>query len=393
MLRFAQFSNKKKFPLYISVFISLFLFSVLLTLNISPALCQVPDRPGPIVEISATVYEFRYEKETQLGIFYQFNRSRGDFQDSNVFLHGTENVKDLPNRALDLSGSFAKLDYGTIDFNIKTAIQEGWGTVIKNPRITVADGVATSLGSGEEVPLTILQVQGEKTTLKTETRKTGIKLDVTPRIYRKDNLLLNLEIESSEIIRLAVFDRGDRLRFELPVISMRNIKNVVIVPSGKKLYIGGLYTDNTGDLTRKVPIIGDLPGIGFFARGFNKKKSITETVFKITPTIKDPGMGLTFDDSIFSDLLQQEEGQQIIRDQRLIQEMYSGDTGRRLLEDGMESPSDTPSVDNDPPTAPGIILPGTRAIQVPQKTPTPSTPPPKKSLEPTRKYRKRFKLQ
>ena len=102
---------------------------------------------------------------------------------------------------------------------------------------------------------------------------------------------MNLEIESSEITRFDTFDRGDGKRYELPIVSKRNIKSVVIVPSAQQLYIGGLYTNNTGDLVRKVPILGDVPGLGILLRGFNKKKRQSETVFQITPTIMRPGQG------------------------------------------------------------------------------------------------------
>jgi len=257
------------------------------------------------VEIAATIYEFRLENEKQLGIFYEYNRDSGAVQNSEVFLQGTENLKDLPSGALNFTGSFAKLAYGSIDFNIKTALQEGRAMVISNPRNLVADGQTSSLGSGEIVPLTKFQtLAGYQTTLTMEKRKTGIKLNVTPHILPGNNVLMDLEIESSEIIRLAMFDRGDRLRFELPVVSTRNVKTVVVVPSRKRLYIGGLYNNNASDLTRKIPILGDLPLLGFFLRGFNKKMTRSETVFQITPTIKAPGEGISAEGSIFRDLLE-----------------------------------------------------------------------------------------
>lgn len=262
------------------------------------------------IEIAATIYEFRLESEKQLGIFYQYNRSSGSFQDSDVFLHGTENVRDQPVQGLDLTGSFAKLSYGSIDFNIKTAIEEGRAMVINNPRQLVADGERASLVSGEEVPLTRLaSIAGDKMKLQLEVRKTGIKLNVLPRILPGNNVLMDLEIESSEIIRLDVFDRGDGQRFELPVVSTRNVKTTVVVPTQKRLYIGGLYTNSASDITRKIPVVGDLPVIGFFLRGFNKKMVRTETVFQITPTIKKPGEGISAEGSIFRELLEPDSSQ------------------------------------------------------------------------------------
>ncbi|MFB3785045.1 MAG: type II secretion system protein GspD [bacterium] len=271
--------------------------------------------PRPIIEISADIYEYRLDGEKQLGIFYQYNRTSGSVQNSDIFLPGTENVKEKAIGALDLSGTFAKLSYGTIDYNIKTAIEEGRATVISNQRLVTADGETANITAGESVPITVLSMMGNITKLQTQYRPAGIKLIVTPRIFRDDLIIMNLEIESSEISRITTFDRGDRKRYELPVITKRNIKTVVCVPSSQKLYIGGLYTDSTGDMTRKVPIIGDLPGIGFFLRGFNKKRRLTETIFHITPVIRLPGEGIEIESAVFEELLQPNATQAPIQSQ------------------------------------------------------------------------------
>lgn len=281
-----------------------------------------PGAPGQMIEISATIYDFRYDKETQFGVFYQYNRDHGSLADSNVFLQGTQEVAGDPIPALDLSGNFAKMDYGTIEYNIKAALQEGWGTVISNPSILTADGKSSSIISGEVIPITEVTLQGNKTNLQSVNRDTGIKLIVTPHIYKGDNVLMKLEIESSEITRFEIFDRGDGMRFELPVLARRNIKSVVIIPNEKKLYIGGLYTDISGDVVRKIPVLGDVPGLGFFLRGFNKRKSRAETVFQITPIIRDPGFGITSQDvSIFSDLLEPEGDEEIINQYQMLDQV------------------------------------------------------------------------
>jgi Flp pilus assembly secretin CpaC len=270
--------------------------------------------PQRMVEIQATIYEYRFSNEKQLGIFYQFNRIKGSWQNSDIYLHGTESTTNAAIPALDLSGSFGRVAYGSIDYNIKTAIEEGRATIISNPTVLTTDGQKSSLSSGERVPLTKLQMQGTKTVLQLEFRDTGIKFNVTPRIFRSNYVILNMEIESSEITGFQIFDRGDRERFELPIITTRTIQNAVILPSGSTLYVGGLYTRSTGDITRKIPVLGDLPGVGFFLRGFNKSKQNTETIFKITPIIRSPGDGLdpSYQSSIFGDLLKKTDDTAIV---------------------------------------------------------------------------------
>lgn len=302
-----------------------------------PAFCQTGE-PGPMIEISATIFDFRYDKDTQFGVFYQYNSTSGNVGDSDVFLHGTQNIADIPIPALNLSGNFAKLDWGSVEYNIKSAIQEGKGSVFSNPSVLVADGEEAQIISGEEVPITTVEEKGTKTTLTTTPRKTGIKLIVTPHIYKRNSILMKLEIESSEITRFQIFDRGDGQRFELPVVATRNIQSVIIIPNERKLYIGGLYTDLSNQITRKVPVLGDVPGIGYFLRGFNKNKSRAETVFQITPIIRHPGTGITRQDvSIFSELLEPEGSNQLVDQYHLLDQVSSQQQTESLLQ---SNPSD-----------------------------------------------------
>ena len=279
-----------------------------------------PPEIGPIIEISAKIFEFRYDTETQFGIFYQFNSKDSALQNSDVFLHGTESLlTDAPIPALDLSGSFADLSYGSIDFNVKSALDEGWGTVISNPTLITANGKPASIQSGEQIPYTTVKFTGAKAKLTLQEKPTGIKLVVTPYILPGDttnNILMNLEIESNDVVRFEVFDRGEGERFELPVVSRRNVQTAVIIPSGQRLYIGGLYSRNTGDITRKIPIVGDLPVIGFFLRGFNKKRGTSETMFQITPTIRKPGLGIQTHLSGFDQVLGPDDTLQAIIQQQ-----------------------------------------------------------------------------
>lgn len=268
---------------------------------------------NPTIQISANVYEYRLDGEKQLGLFYQYNRKDGSVQNSDIFLPGTKNIKETPIGALDLSGSFTSFGYGSIDYNLKTAIEEGRATLINHQRAIVSDGQKFSFTVGEQIPITVIEViGGYLTTLNTKDKATGIKLIGAPKIFRGTNVLMDLEIESSEISGFDTFDRGDKQRYTLPIITKCNVKTVVIVPSEQPVYIGGLYTDNTSDITRKIPIVGDLPVIGFFLRGFNKSRRQTETIFRITPVIKLPGEGLDIGSSVFEELLQPDGGESLI---------------------------------------------------------------------------------
>ena len=303
-----QFYKKKYTIINISYLISIRVLLFCAFMIITGEISVIAQNPQRMIEIQATIFEYRFGTEKQLGIFYQYNKKSGSWRDSDVFLHGTSNIWDDPIPALDVSGSFAKFKYGSVDYNIKTAIDEGRATVISNPTVLTTDGKRAALTSGEKVPLTSLEKQGNLSSLTSGFRETGTKLIVTPKIFKNTYIILNLEIESSEIASFQTFDRGDKEKYELPVVTSKNINSAVILPSGSTLYIGGLYTRNTGDVTRKVPVLGDVPVLGFFLRGFSKDSNNTETIFRITPIIRSPGTGLdpSVESSIFGNLLKKE---------------------------------------------------------------------------------------
>ena len=294
-----RFSMKRYFR-FLLLGISFFLLA-----GVQSSEAQTPQR---MIEIQATIFEYRFGTDKQLGIFYQYNKKTGSWRNSDVFLHGTNNSWDDPIPALDVSGSFAKFKYGSVDYNIKSAIEEGRATVISNPTVLTTDGKKAALTSGEKVPLTSLEKSGNLSSLTSGFRETGTKLIVTPKIFKNNYIILNLEIESSEIAAFKTFDRGDKENYELPIVTSKNINSAVILPSGSTLYIGGMYTRNAGDVTRKVPILGDMPILGFFLRGFDKNNNNTETIFRITPIIRSPGAGLdpSIESSIFGNLLKKE---------------------------------------------------------------------------------------
>lgn len=325
------------------------------------------DALGPQIQISANIYEYRLDTQKQLGLFYQYNRTTGSVQTSDVFLHGTDSIKENPIPAVDLSGSFATLTYGSIDYNLKTAIEEGRATIISNPNLITRNGVSSRILSGEKVPLSVVTEKGTVTTLTSEELETGIKLNVTPHIFREDNILMDLELESGEITRMEVFDRGDGQRYELPVYTKRNIKTVVIVPSGKQLLVGGLFTETSSNTTRKVPIAGDLPGFGYFLRGFNKQKGRTETIFQITPTIKPPGAGLDYEAPVFKDLLEPKENEEtIINTPRVINEAPIQELNNNNIESGQLPGSVQSQIQSA--TEPILIPDATASITIPAQS-------------------------
>jgi pilus assembly protein CpaC len=83
-------------------------------------------------------------------------------------------------------------------------------------------------------------------------------------------------------------------RYQLPQISKRTAQTVVILRSGESFFIGGLIQESTRDQKRFIPGLASIPLLGAAFRSTNRKTVTTETVFKLTPTILEPGEGSSF---------------------------------------------------------------------------------------------------
>ena len=79
---------------------------------------------------------------------------------------------------------------------------------------------------------------------------------------------------------------------DTPIISSRMAVTTVHVPAGKTTVIGGLVQESTFDSERKVPILGDIPILGYLFRSTSSQTTTTVLDFLITPRIIQGPQGL-----------------------------------------------------------------------------------------------------
>jgi general secretion pathway protein D len=98
-------------------------------------------------------------------------------------------------------------------------------------------------------------------------KNVGIILEVSPHINKAGDVTLKIRAESSAI------EPGQQL-FGGAILDTRNFKTDVTAKDGQTLVLGGIIQKQVSDTTRKVPILGDIPGLGW---AFKKKdKSIQQ---------------------------------------------------------------------------------------------------------------------
>ena len=118
----------------------------------------------------------------------------------------------------------------------------------------------------------------------------GTLLMVTPRISANDKIWLKVSPEvSSKFGDVTITIPGNAANptfsFPVPVFDVRKLDTQVLIPNGNTLVMGGLVQDSPSASYSKVPLLGDIPGLGWAFRSESKKMNKDNLVIFITPTI------------------------------------------------------------------------------------------------------------
>ena len=97
--------------------------------------------------------------------------------------------------------------------------------------------------------------------------------------------------EKTADFTLTVTDpNGKAIPYTVPIIDSRTANTKVIVGNGQTFIIGGLMKETTTDGSTKVPVLGDIPGLGWMFKNNKKTKEKTELLIFVSPTIITPSV-------------------------------------------------------------------------------------------------------
>lgn len=106
----------------------------------------------------------------------------------------------------------------------------------------------------------------------------GTKLTVTPQVTAGNNVRLDINQITSDVV--AGQGASDR-----PVSNKREIKTNVVVSDGSILVLGGLTQNRQREILNRVPLLSEIPVLGFFFRNRNDNSNNTNLMVFIKPTI------------------------------------------------------------------------------------------------------------
>jgi len=163
----------------------------------------------------------------------------------------------------------------------------GASELISSPTVTVLNGHRAMINTGRLVPVFEATGIGTNSQVTTVYKDTGVKVEIIPFIVGEDVIRIDLSVEVSAVTGEEPFNLAGT-EVNTPVISTRNTGTTVHVHSGQVLAVGGLRSRDSIELIKKVPVLGDIPVLGWLFKSRSSQMRNSEIVFFITPTIRIP---------------------------------------------------------------------------------------------------------
>lgn len=150
---------------------------------------------------------------------------------------------------------------------------------IASPRVLTADSTAALIESGTEIPYATVSAAGTHVQFK----PAKLSLNVTPKITPDDKV--NMKVTLTQ-------DTVGKLFFGVPSIDTKKVDTQVLVENGGTLVIGGVYIQNDVDTKNSVPLLADIPLLGWLFKNETKSTEKRELLVFITPRIVSESLNL-----------------------------------------------------------------------------------------------------
>ncbi len=157
--------------------------------------------------------------------------------------------------------------------------------ILSTPQLLTSDNKEAEIMVGENVPfITGKQTNPQLSTSvfsTVERQDVGIRLKITPQITEGDYIKLDIYQEISAVKQesaVIVLNQG-------VTTTKRSTKTSVVVKDRETVVIGGLMQDKGEDQLTKIPLLGDIPLVGWLFRWKSVSKNKTNLLIFITPSV------------------------------------------------------------------------------------------------------------
>ena len=184
----------------------------------------------------------------------------------------------VTNSAGTLAFQVARLANGTLlDLELSALEKESKAEIIASPRVTTANQKPALIEQGTEIPYVESSSSGATSVT---FKKAVLSLKVTPQITPDNRVILDLTVTQDTKGETVPTGTGDAVS-----INAQSITTQVLVNNGETLVLGGIYQQTIKNDVSKVPLLGDIPGLGYLFKKTTSENKKRELLIFVTPRI------------------------------------------------------------------------------------------------------------
>lgn len=284
-------------------------------------LIQKLDQPRRQVFVEAVILEVSLDKSRKLGVAWHGGSTISTGSDQSLLFGGSEPSNDV-NSLLFSPAALSGLAAGLRGPNIPGADKilglptgtsvpsfgvflqalqtDGDVNVISMPHLLTTDNQKATIQVGQNLPFpgalggfpsagipgATGSTPGSPLTFgfgtSVQRQDVALKMEITPHVNDSDVVRLEIDNELSDVSNPNYNGLG-------PATSKRTIKSVVTVRDQQSIVLGGLIKDSVSNTVSKVPLLGDIPILGYLFKSTNKTLTKQNLLVILTPyIIKDP---------------------------------------------------------------------------------------------------------
>ncbi len=154
---------------------------------------------------------------------------------------------------------------------------------IASPRVTTTNQKEATIEQGYEIPSLTSSSSGSTTVEWTEA---NLSLTVTPQITPDDSVFLDIKVTQDSLGNVVQVVGGSSIS-----LNTRSLETSVLVGNGETLVLGGIFEQTISHTINKVPLLGDIPVVGWLFKAVKDENRRREVLIFITPHIIDGAIG------------------------------------------------------------------------------------------------------
>ena len=176
---------------------------------------------------------------------------------------------------VDLAGRAAKM----LDFRLNVLVEEKKARVLADPTVTVIDGEKATVKLVDKLKYVSRRDDANNPSYGDE--EVGPTLEVLPRIGRGGMITVDVALSTGEVVQWIRGSRGE----QIPQVNSRSVTTQVCVRDGEPFVIGGLFKNTKSRIRTGVPVLENLPLLGWLFRYRTSRNIRSQVVMVIIPAV------------------------------------------------------------------------------------------------------------